>query len=104
MKTGIGFQKTIVVLAGLVASGFLLLPTASAQDKTPPQQINFQFSGLIPGTTTGNAIGDPTAVGDPITDHPTRTGGFQTNYSYQFNRWAGVEAGIGLARYSQDFT
>jgi len=102
MKIRMSFQKSIVVLASLVACGYLYVSPASAQDNLR-SQINAQFTGVIPGTSTGNAIGDPEVTGNPITDQSTRTGGFQANYGYQLNKWTGFDAGFGLARYSQNF-
>jgi opacity protein-like surface antigen len=98
-------RKSILVLAGLLAYGYMHVPVLSAQDKTPPQQINLQFSGFIPGTSTGNVTTDfPTdSTGTPITYQPTTTGGLNAKYAYQFNKWAGADAGFGMARYSQNY-
>jgi opacity protein-like surface antigen len=106
MRKQILFTKSALVLAGLVACGYLHVPAALAEDKTPPQQINFQFGGVIPATVTGDVTTNfPTPfTGTALTDKPTRTGAFLANYSYQLNKWTGVEAGYGLARFTQNYS
>jgi opacity protein-like surface antigen len=106
MKKPILLKKSTLLLAGLAACGYLHVPEAFALDKTPPQQITFQFSGVIPGTSTGNVTTDfPTPfTGTSLTDQSTRSGGVQAYYSYQFNKWTGAEAGYGHARYTQSYS
>jgi opacity protein-like surface antigen len=106
MKKQIPGEKTVFLLAGLAAVAFLRVPAALATDKTPAQQINFQFSGVIPSTSTGNISTDfPTPfTGNSLTDQSTRSGGLQASYSYQFNKWTGAEVGYGQSRFTQSYS
>jgi opacity protein-like surface antigen len=97
------FEKIVFLVVGLAACGFLRVPPAFAMDTTPPQQVTFQFSGVIPATSTGNISTDfPTPfTGASLTDQSTRSGGFQGSYSYQFNKWTGADVGYGHFRFTQ---
>ena len=105
MKKKTLFEKNVFLLAGLAVGGFLNLSSALAMDKTPPQQIGFQFSGVLPATTTGTITTDtPTPLtGESLTDQSTRSGGWQASYSYQFNKWTGAEVGYGQFQFTQDY-
>jgi len=97
--------RRIIAVASVVLCGCLNVSVASAQNEAT-SAINFQFSGLIPGTSAGTVITDfpaPTS-GTPVTGHATRAGGFQARYSYQFNKWSGVDAGLTFARYTQKYS
>jgi len=106
MKRQVLLRKGVFLLAGLAACGYLRVPSALAMDNTPPQQINFQFGAVIPHTSTGNVTTDfpTTFTGTSLADQSTRSGGVQANYSYQFNKWTGVDAGYGRARYTQSYS
>ena len=106
MKKQILFRNSVFALAGLVACGYLRVPAAFAEHTPPPQQIDFQFSGVIPHTSSGNVTTDfPTPfTGTSLTDQSTKSGGFQANYSYQFNKWTGAETGYGQSGYTQAYS
>jgi opacity protein-like surface antigen len=106
MKKKTLLKKSVFLLVGLVANGFLNLPPALAADNTPPQQIGFHFSGVIPETSTGTVSTNfPTAfTGESLTDQSTRSGGWQASYSYQFNKWTGAEVGYGKSQYTQSYS
>ena len=99
-------RKIVLLLVGLVISGFLRLSPAFAADDTLQQQLGFHFSGVLPATSTGTVSTNfPTpATGDPLTYQATRSGGWQASYSYQFNKWAGAEVGYGQFQFTQDYS
>jgi len=58
-----------------------------------PSQVNFQGTALVTKDTT-----------EGTTSHSaTKSGGFLLGYSYQFNRWAGVEGNYGYTRNTQNY-
>lgn len=106
MKRPILLRKSVLLLAGLAAGGYLRASSALAMDNTPPQQFHFQFSGVIPATSTGNVSTNfPTPfTGTSLTDQSTRSGGIQAGYSYQFNKWTGAELGYGQSRFTEGYS
>ena len=94
MKNRISFRKSIVVLVGIIACGFLTVPGAFAEDKALPSEAVFQFGGLIPHDSSGNGI----------TDHSNKAGEFTASYSYQLAKWAAVAVEGGRSRYTQNFS
>jgi opacity protein-like surface antigen len=106
MKKQILLKTSVFLLAGSAACAFLRAPAVLAMDTTPPQQIIFQYSGVIPATSTGNISVDfPTPfTGASLTDQSTRSGGFQASYSYQFNKWTGADVGYGQSRFTQSYS
>src|SRR4051812_48870608 len=84
-------------LSGAVAivGGLLVfVSTASAQVEIP-SQVSIQGTALVTKNTTNNA---------GSSHQSTKTGGLLLGYSYQFNRWAGVEGNYGYTRNVQSFT
>jgi opacity protein-like surface antigen len=80
-----GFLAVIVAL-------FVFTTTGMAQVELP-SQINFQGTGLVTKDTT-----------EGTNSHSaTKSGGFLLGYSYQFNRWAGVEGNYGYTRNTQNY-
>jgi outer membrane immunogenic protein len=70
------------------ATGLVLFATAAMAQVEQPQQITIQGTGLI--QKDSNA--------DPLSQHATRSAGALVGYSYQFNKWAGVEGNYGYTR------
>ena len=82
-------------LSGLIAVIIVLsLSAANALAQEGRSQINLQGTGVI--------IKDSDSGG--LTQQATRSGGFLVGYSYQFHRWAGVEANYGYSRNTQKFS
>jgi opacity protein-like surface antigen len=106
MKKKSLLAKSIFLVAGLALFALGRLPAALAMENTPPQQIAFQYSGVIPATSTGNiSTNFPTPfTGASLTDQSTRSGGFQASYSYQFNKWTGADVGYGQFRFTQSYS
>jgi opacity protein-like surface antigen len=106
MKKKSLLAKSIFLVAGLALFALGRVPAALAMENTPPQQIAFQYSGVIPATSTGNiSTNFPTPfTGTSLTDQSTRSGGFQANYSYQFNKWTGADVGYGQFRFTQSYS
>lgn len=76
----------------VIAALFVFATTAMAQVELP-SQVSFQGTALVTKDTT-----------EAITSHSaTKSGGFLLGYSYQFNRWAGVEGNYGYTRNTQNF-
>src|SRR5262245_59737092 len=105
MKEKTLFERSVFLVAGLFASGFLHYPSALAMDDKP-QQIGFHFSGVLPATSTGTVSTNfPTpSTGVSLTDQSTRSGGWQASYSYQFGKWTGAEVGYGQFQYTQTYS
>jgi len=99
-------EKSVLLLVGLALCAFVRVPAASATENPSPQQIIFQYSGVIPATSTGNiSTNFPTPfTGTSLTDQSTRSGGFQASYSYQFNKWTGADVGYGQFRFTQSYS
>jgi len=75
-----------------IAALFVFTTTAMAQVELP-SQVSFQGTALVTKDTT-----------EGTTSHrATQSGGFLLGYSYQFNRWAGVEGNYGYSRNTQNF-
>lgn len=106
MKIKSLLEESVFLLVGLVLCAFVRVPAALAMEDTPPQQITFQYSGVIPATSTGNiSTNFPTPfTGTSLTDQSTRSGGFQASYSYQFNKWTGADVGYGQFRFTQSYS
>ncbi len=75
-----------------IAALFVFTTTAMAQVELP-SQVSFQGTALVTKDTT-----------EGTTSHrATQSGGFLLGYSYQFNRWAGVEGNYGYTRNTQNY-
>jgi opacity protein-like surface antigen len=106
MKKKSLLEKSVFLLAGLALCALVRVPAALAAENTPPQQITFQYGGVIPATSTGSiSTNFPTPfTGTSLTDQSTRSGGFQASYSYQFNKWTGADVGYGQFRFTQSYS
>jgi opacity protein-like surface antigen len=78
---------------GVLTILFLFAGTALAQEEMP-SQVAIQFTGLIPRDATGNGI----------TDHATKSGGFQLSYTHLLHKWAAAEASYGYGRNTQNYS
>ncbi len=92
MSRSIVSKKEIGGFLAVIAALFVFTTTATAQVELP-SQISFQGTALVTkditeGTTSHSA---------------TKSGGFLLGYSYQFNRWAGVEGNYGYTRNTQNY-
>jgi opacity protein-like surface antigen len=85
-----GLSGALAIVGGLL----VFVSTASAQVEVP-SQVSIQGTALVTKNTTNDAGG---------TNRATKTGGLLLGYSYQFNRWAGVEGNYGYTRNVQNFT
>jgi opacity protein-like surface antigen len=75
------------------AAGFLMFSTAAIAQVEQPSQVNFQGTALITKDST-----------TPSGSHrATESGGLLVGYSYQFNKWAGVEGNYGYSRNTQNY-
>jgi len=76
------------------AAGFLMFSTAAMAQVEQPSQVNFQGTALITKDST-----------TPSGSHrATESGGLLVGYSYQFNKWAGVEGNYGYTRNTQNYS
>jgi len=80
-------KRSIVSIAAL----FVFATTAMAQVEQP-SQITIQGTGLLTKDTF-----------DSNSEHSTKSGGLLVGYSYQFNKWAGVEGNYGYTRNTQNY-
>ena len=106
MKKKSLLENSVFLLAGLLISAFGSASSGFAAESTPPQQISFQYGGVMPATSAGNVSTDfPTPfTGMSLTDQVTRSGGFQASYSYRFNKWTGADVGYGQFRFTQSYS
>jgi opacity protein-like surface antigen len=81
-------RKSIVSIAA-----FLAFATTAMAQVERPSQISVQGTALVTKDTT---LGSSS-------QHDTKSGGLLVGYSYQFNRWAGVEGNYGYTRDTQDY-
>lgn len=75
-----------------IAAFFAFAATAVAQVEQP-SQISFQGTGIV---TRDTEVGSSS-------QRSTKSGGLLVGYSYQFNRWAGVEGNYGFTRNTQNY-
>src|SRR5436190_21901818 len=83
-------QKSILA----TATGLVLFATTAMAQVEQPSQINIQGTALITKDSTT----------DSATHRATQSGGLLVGYSYQFNRWAGVEGNYGYSRNTQNYS
>ena len=76
-----------------VVTGLVLFATAAMAQVEQPSQISLQGTGLF--TKDSNA--------GSATQRATDSGGLLVGYSYQFNKWAGVEGNYGYSRNTQNY-
>jgi opacity protein-like surface antigen len=70
-----------------------MFSTAAMAQVEQPSQVNFQGTALITKDST-----------TPSGSHrATESGGLLVGYSYQFNKWAGVEGNYGYTRNTQNY-
>jgi len=81
-------RKSIVSVAA-----FLAFATTAMAQVEQPHQITIQGTALVTKDTT---LGSSS-------QHDTKSGGLLVGYSYQFNRWAGVEGNYGYTRNTQEY-
>jgi opacity protein-like surface antigen len=81
-------KRTIISIAAL-----FVFATAAMAQVEQPSQITFQGTGLVSKDTTL----------DSTSQRSTKSGGLLVGYSYQFNRWAGVEGNYGYTRNTQNY-
>ena len=81
-------KRSIVSIAAL----FAFATTAMAQVEQP-SQISIQGTGIVTKDT----------VDGSNSQRSTKSGGLLVGYSYQFNRWAGVEGNYGFTRNTQNY-
>jgi len=72
----------------------LMFSTAAMAQVELPSQVSIQGTALVTKDTTEGTS----------SHRSTKTGGFLLGYSYQFNRWAGVEGNYGFTRNTQQYT
>lgn len=82
-------KKTIFA----AATGLVLFAGSAMAQVEQPSQITVQGTGLFTKDSTGGST----------TNSATQSGGLLVGYSYQFNRWAGVEGNYGYSRNTQSF-
>jgi len=84
-------RKTILSLAALIVLAAPAVPTFAQVEG--PSQITIQGTGLV--TKDSN---------NQIPSNSVKsTGGLLVGYSYQFNKWVGVEGNYGYSRNNQNF-
>ena len=75
------------------AAAFVLFSTAAMAQVEQPSQVSFQGTGLFTKNST-----------TPSGSHDAQnSGGLLVGYSYQFNKWAGVEGNYGYTRNTQNY-
>jgi len=84
-------KRTLSGLTAIVIVLFLSATSAMAQEGR--SQISVQGTGVI----------IKNSVGSGVRQEATRSGGLLVGYSYQFHRWAGVEANYGYTRNTQNY-
>jgi opacity protein-like surface antigen len=82
------------VLASI--AGLFLVSTVAMAQVEQPSQITVQGTALI--------AKDSTSDSGSISRRETKSGGFLVGYSYQFNRWAGLEGNYGYTRNVQNYS
>ena len=74
-------------------TGLVLFATAAMAQVEQPSQISFQGTGLFTkDSNTGSSL-----------QRATNSGGLLVGYSYQFNKWAGLEGNYGYSRNTQNY-
>jgi len=76
-----------------VVTGLVLFATGAMAQVEQPSQISLQGTGLF--TKDSNA--------GSTTQRATDSGGLLVGYSYQFNKWAGLEGNYGYSRNTQNY-
>jgi opacity protein-like surface antigen len=76
-----------------IVSTVVLLFATSAIAQEGRSQISLQGTGVI----------IKNSVGSGVRQEVTKSGGLLAGYSYQFHRWAGVEANYGYTRNTQNY-
>jgi opacity protein-like surface antigen len=77
---------------GTIAA-LLVFSTAALAQVEQPQQITLQGTALITkDSTSGSTL-----------QRATQSGGLLVGYSYQFNKWAGLEGNYGYTRNTQNY-
>jgi opacity protein-like surface antigen len=84
-------QKSILLA---MFAAVLMFSTAAMAQVELPSQVSIQGTALVTKNTTEGTSSHTS----------TKNGGFLLGYSYQFNRWAGVEGNYGFTRNTQQFT
>lgn len=84
--------KGILSVSLAILGAFFVSTTAFAQVEQP-SEVSIQGIGLF--TKSSEAAG--------IRQEATKSSGFLVGYSYQFNRWAGVEGNYGFSRNTQNY-
>ena len=74
-------------------AGLLLVSTAAMAQVEQPSQVSFQGTGIFTKDTITNSG----------THRAADSGGFLVGYSYQLNKWAGVEGNYGYTRTTQSY-
>lgn len=88
----LNLRNTFGVLLTVTAIFLFSATTASAQVENP-SRVSIQGIATFTKSSDGNGI----------RQEANKAGGFLAGYSYQFNRWAGVEGNYGYSRNTQDF-
>jgi hypothetical protein len=70
------------------AAGLVVFATSAMAQVEQPHQITAQGTALITKDSDNG----------PLSHAATKSGGLLVGYSYQFNRWAGVEGNYGFTR------
>jgi opacity protein-like surface antigen len=104
MKYSICIRWSIAFLSCFMFGIYLNVPAASAQNG-PASQIEFGYAGSFQATSSGVAGEIPGLFdGQQVTNKATSSGGYRVGYSYLFNKWAGLDAGLDVGRYAQNFS
>lgn len=76
---------------GLVAiAAFLVFSTTAMAQVEQHSQVSIQGTALVTKDTNADS--------SPLSQHTTKSGGFLVGYSYQFNKWAGLEGNYGYTQ------
>jgi opacity protein-like surface antigen len=75
------------------AAGLVVFATSAMAQVEQPHQITAQGTALITKDSDNG----------PLSHGATKSGGLLVGYSYQFNRWAGVEGNYGFTRNAQNY-
>jgi opacity protein-like surface antigen len=76
-----------------VVTGLVLFATAAMAQVEQPWQISLQGTGLFTKDSNNGSA----------TQRAADSGGLLVGYSYQFNKWAGVEGNYGYSRNTQNY-
>jgi outer membrane immunogenic protein len=92
MSRSTALKNTFGAFLAVVTVFLLSAATASAQVEDP-SRISIQGIGLFTKNSDANGI----------RQEATKSSGFLAGYSYQFNKWAGVEGNYGFSRNTQNY-